>query len=152
VFRALLAGHRPLSLWSEDLGTGRGRRGDFDLDRALAHPRLEDRGGSAAGRSNRLRRREIRALRCQKKETGGRRRGPPDVGHLDGHQAPPVPRRAADAARWSKRTNEKREAEGKMLLPPITPHTLRRTFRLDVLLGQARAALVMDQIGHEDSR
>jgi hypothetical protein len=40
----------------------------------------------------------------------------------------------------AKRTNEKRAAEGKMLIPHVTPHTPPH-LRLDVLLGQARAAL-----------
>ena len=42
-------------------------------------------------------------------------------------------RLGAENVRWMlrelvERTNEKREAEGKMLLPHVTPHTLRRTF------------------------
>jgi integrase len=51
-----------------------------------------------------------------------------------------------------KRTNEKREAEGKMLLPHVTPHTLRRTFASMCFWAKRELPWVMDQIGHEDSR
>jgi integrase len=51
-----------------------------------------------------------------------------------------------------KRTNKKREAEGKMLLPHVTPHTLRRTFASMCFWAKRELPWVMDQIGHEDSR
>ncbi len=51
-----------------------------------------------------------------------------------------------------KRANEKREAEGKMLLPHVTPHTLRRTFACLCFWAGRELPWVMDQIGHDDSR
>jgi integrase len=51
-----------------------------------------------------------------------------------------------------KRTNERRGAEGKMLLPHVTPHTLRRTFASMCFWAKRELPWVMDQIGHEDSR
>jgi integrase len=51
-----------------------------------------------------------------------------------------------------KRVNKKREKEGKMLLPKVTPHTLRRTYAcLSFWVGR-ELPWVMDQIGHDDSR
>ena len=51
-----------------------------------------------------------------------------------------------------RRTNEKRGAESKMLLPTVTPHTLRRTFACLCFWAKRELPWVMDQIGHEDSR
>ncbi len=51
-----------------------------------------------------------------------------------------------------RRTNKKREAEGKMLLPTVTPHSLRRTFACLCFWAKRELPWVMDQIGHEDSR
>jgi integrase len=51
-----------------------------------------------------------------------------------------------------KRTNKKREAGGKMLLPHVTPHTLRRTFASMCFWAKRELPWVMNQIGHEDSR
>jgi integrase len=51
-----------------------------------------------------------------------------------------------------KRANKKREAEGKMLLPHVTPHTLRRAFASMCFWAKRELPWVMDQIGHEDSR
>lgn len=51
-----------------------------------------------------------------------------------------------------KRVNKKRGAEGKMLLPKVTPHTLRRTFACLCFWAGRELPWVMDQIGHDDSR
>jgi integrase len=51
-----------------------------------------------------------------------------------------------------KRTNERREDEGKMLLPEVTPHTLRRTFASLCFFAGRDPAWVMGQIGHTDAR
>jgi integrase len=51
-----------------------------------------------------------------------------------------------------RRTNEKRGGEGKMLLPDVTPHTLRRTFACLCFWAKRELPWVMDQIGHDDSR
>jgi integrase len=51
-----------------------------------------------------------------------------------------------------ERVNERRGEEGKMLLPKVTPHTLRRTYAcLSFWVGR-ELPWVMDQIGHDDSR
>lgn len=39
-----------------------------------------------------------------------------------------------------------------MLLPAVTPHTLRRTFACLCFWAKRELPWVMDQIGHEDSR
>lgn len=51
-----------------------------------------------------------------------------------------------------KRTNERREAEGKMLLPDVTPHSLRVTFASLCFFAGRDPAWVMGQIGHSDAR
>jgi integrase len=52
-----------------------------------------------------------------------------------------------------KRANEKRAAEGKMLLPErVTPHTLRRTFASLALAAGRDPRWVMAQLGHTDAR
>lgn len=51
-----------------------------------------------------------------------------------------------------RRTNERRGEEGKMLVPAVTPHTLRRTFACLCFWAKRELPWVMDQIGHEDSR
>jgi integrase len=50
------------------------------------------------------------------------------------------------------RANEKRAAEGKMLLPHVTPHTLRRTFASLALTAGRDPRWVMGQLGHTDAR
>jgi integrase len=51
-----------------------------------------------------------------------------------------------------ERVNERRGGEAKMLLPKVTPHTLRRTYAcLSFWVGR-ELPWVMDQIGHDDSR
>lgn len=51
------------------------------------------------------------------------------------------------------RVNERREADGKMLLPPrVTPHVLRRTFASLALTAGRDPRWVMGQIGHTDAR
>lgn len=52
----------------------------------------------------------------------------------------------------ARRTNEKRAGEGKMLLPHVTPHTLRRTFASLCFFAGRELPWVMDQIGHDDPR
>jgi integrase len=50
-----------------------------------------------------------------------------------------------------KRTNKKREAEGKILLPDrVTPHTLRRTFVQMAVFAGRDLRWIMDQVGHHD--
>jgi len=51
-----------------------------------------------------------------------------------------------------RRTNERRAKKGKMLIPAITPHDLRRTFACLCFWAKRELPWVMDQIGHEDSR
>ena len=51
-----------------------------------------------------------------------------------------------------RRTNERRAGQGKMLVPAVTPHTLRRTFACLCFWAKRELPWVMDQIGHEDSR
>jgi integrase len=52
-----------------------------------------------------------------------------------------------------ERVNEKRAAEGRMLLPDrVTPHTLRRTFASLALAAGRDPRWVMAQIGHTDAR
>ena len=51
------------------------------------------------------------------------------------------------------RVNDRREAEGNMLLPPrVTPHTLRRTFASLALTAGRDPRWVMGQLGHTDAR
>lgn len=51
-----------------------------------------------------------------------------------------------------KRTNERREEQGKMLLPDVTPHSLRVTFASLCFFAGRDPAWVMGQIGHKDAR
>lgn len=52
-----------------------------------------------------------------------------------------------------ERANDKRAAEGRMLLPAkVTPHTFRRTFASLALLAGREPRWVMGQIGHTDAR
>ena len=52
-----------------------------------------------------------------------------------------------------QRVNEKRAAEGRMLLPArVTPHTLRRTFASLCFLAGRDLRWVMGQLGHDDPR
>lgn len=52
-----------------------------------------------------------------------------------------------------KRVNEKREKDGRMLLPDkVTPHTLRRTFASLALAAGRDPRWVMGQLGHTDAR
>jgi len=51
-----------------------------------------------------------------------------------------------------RRANEKRAAEGEMLLPQVTPHTLRRTFASLALAAGRDPRWVMGQLGHSDAR
>lgn len=52
-----------------------------------------------------------------------------------------------------QRVNEKRAAEGRMLLPTrVTPHTLRRTFASLCFFHGRDLRWVMGQIGHDDPR
>jgi integrase len=51
-----------------------------------------------------------------------------------------------------KRTNIRREAEDKMLLPPVTPHSLRVTFVSLCFMAGRDPAWVMGQVGHKDAR
>jgi integrase len=52
-----------------------------------------------------------------------------------------------------RRANEKRAAEGKMLLSDkVTPHTLRRTFASLALAAGRDPRWVMAQLGHADAR
>jgi len=51
-----------------------------------------------------------------------------------------------------RRTNERRSAEAKMLLPDVTPHSLRVTFASLCFFAGRDPAWVMGQIGHKDAR
>jgi integrase len=52
-----------------------------------------------------------------------------------------------------QRVNEKRAAEGRMLLPTrVTPHTLRRTFASLCFFAGRDLRWVMGQLGHDDPR
>jgi integrase len=50
------------------------------------------------------------------------------------------------------RVNVKRAENGRMLLPRVTPHTLRRTWASLTLLAGRDVRWVMAQMGHEDAR
>ena len=50
------------------------------------------------------------------------------------------------------RANETRNARGQAPLPPVLPHTLRRTYISLMLEAGAPLHYVMDQVGHEDSK
>jgi integrase len=53
----------------------------------------------------------------------------------------------------AQRVNEKRTAEGRMLLPTrVTPHTLRRTFASLCFFAGRDLRWVMGQLGHDDPR
>ena len=74
---------------------------------------------------------------------------------LNGEAAKPAtetqpPRRAIKGL--VQRVNEKRAAEGRMLLPNrVTPHTLRRTWAMLALSAGRDVRWVMAQMGHEDA-
>ena len=51
-----------------------------------------------------------------------------------------------------KRANEDRATRGQAALPPVVPHTLRRTYISLMLEAGAPLHYVMDQVGHEDSK
>lgn len=51
-----------------------------------------------------------------------------------------------------KRANEEREPRGLIPLPPVVPHTLRRTYISLMLEAGAPLHYVMDQVGHDDSK
>jgi integrase len=55
-------------------------------------------------------------------------------------------------ARVVERANEGRAARGRGSLPPVVPHTLRRTYISLMLEAGAPLHYVMDQVGHEDSK
>jgi len=50
------------------------------------------------------------------------------------------------------KANEQRRMRGEPPLPPIVPHTLRRTYISLMLEAGAPLHYVMDQVGHEDSK
>jgi integrase len=51
-----------------------------------------------------------------------------------------------------KQANKQRTASGRAALPPVVPHTLRRTYISLMLEAGAPLHYVMDQVGHEDSK
>jgi integrase len=51
-----------------------------------------------------------------------------------------------------ERTNKRRAAEEKMLLPPVTPHSLRVTYVSLSFMAGRDPAWVMGQVGHRDAR
>lgn len=51
-----------------------------------------------------------------------------------------------------ERTNDRRAEEAKMLLPPVTPHSLRVTFVSLCFMAGRDPAWVMGQVGHKDAR
>jgi len=51
-----------------------------------------------------------------------------------------------------KRANEERERRELIPLPPVVPHTLRRTYISLMLEAGAPLHYVMDQVGHDDSK
>jgi integrase len=55
-------------------------------------------------------------------------------------------------SRVVERANEERAANGRGSLPPVVPHTLRRTYISLMLEAGAPLHYVMDQVGHEDSK
>jgi integrase len=127
--------------------------GDFDLGEGLwripdsktaAGVRLVEASDFAAG--------EIRAHAARKK-ADGRLAGAGDPMWVASKgtrlNAENVRRMLRELVR---RTNEKREVAGKMLLPHVTPHTLLRTFASMCFWAKRELPWVIDQIGHEDSR
>lgn len=62
-------------------------------------------------------------------------------------------RRVQRGASAVERADDKRAAQGKMLLPrSVTPHTLRRTWAMLALTAGRDARWVMAQMGHTDAR
>ncbi len=55
-------------------------------------------------------------------------------------------------SRVVRRANEGRTSRGEAALPPVVPHTLRRTYISLMLEAGAPLHYVMDQVGHEDSK
>jgi hypothetical protein len=51
-----------------------------------------------------------------------------------------------------KQANRQRASSGRAALPPVIPHTLRRTYISLMLEAGAPLHYVMDQVGHEDSK
>mgnify|MGYP001107701611 CR=1 FL=1 len=103
--------------------------GDFDLGEGLW--RIPDSKTAAGGRlveETAFAAREIRAHVAQKGAEGR------PAGATDPMWVTSKGTRLGAENVWRmlrtlvKRTNEKRAAEGKMLIPHVTPHTLRRTF------------------------
>ena len=93
------------------------------------------------------------------------RRGAPDLPHPHRRAAEPVQHPQPAAERHARprtedadkgvveRVNEKRAAEGRMLLPTrVTPHTLRRTFASLCFFAGRDLRWVMGQLGHDDPR
>jgi integrase len=65
--------------------------------------------------------------------------------------SPDGPRRKGDAKGVIARVNERRAAEGKMLLPErVTPQTFRRTFASLCFFAGRDLRWVMGQLGHDD--
>ncbi|HEX3361815.1 MAG TPA: site-specific integrase [Solirubrobacterales bacterium] len=127
--------------------------GDFDLGAGLW--RIPDSKTPAGVRMV-----EISAFACEElrahvagKKSDGRACGPRDPMWVTSNgtalNAGNVRRMLREVVR---RTNERRAEEGKMLLPAVTPHTLRRTFACLCFWAKRELPWVMDQIGHEDSR
>jgi integrase len=55
-------------------------------------------------------------------------------------------------SRVVEKVNEQRSVSGYAPLPPVVPHTLRRTYISLMLEAGAPLHYVMDQVGHEDSK
>ena len=55
-------------------------------------------------------------------------------------------------SRVVEKVNEQRGDRGYAPLPPVVPHTLRRTYISLMLEAGAPLHYVMDQVGHEDSK
>lgn len=127
--------------------------GDFDLGEGLWRiPDSKTPAGVRLVEATAFAAREIRAHVAQKKADGR----PAGAGDPMWVTSKGTRLRAGNVRRMLrtlvKRTNEKREAEGKMLIPHVTPHTLRRTFASMCFWAKRELPWVMDQIGHEDSR
>ena len=130
-------------------------RGDFDL--AVGRWRIPEAKTDAGERDVELTmfladelREHVARMQALRRPTGGRK---PMWPTRTGGRLNPSNIRGRLLAETVARVNERREAKGKMLLPPrVTPHSLRRTFASLALTAGRDPRWVMGQLGHTDAR
>jgi integrase len=129
------------------------RRGDFDL--AGDHWRIPDAKTPAGERTVELSVYCAEELRNHVAASPSRRRtveapGPMFPTRIGSALSPNNVRRMIRSV--VARADERRTTEGKMLLPAVTPQTLRRTFASLCFFAGRDPAWVMGQMGHADPR